>query len=190
MSWINRLEYLDQQVIVLLNGNNIMFLDNIMWFISKPIFGLPFYIFFIFLFFKNYSFKNALLILIVIGLTVGLGDFTAHELIKESVQRYRPSHNLEITNQLNFVYNYKGGQFGFVSNHATNMSIVGIMVFLVLKKYYPKSWIYLLTLVLMISYSRIYLGVHYLSDIIGGWVLGSIFSLIAYNTINKLILKE
>lgn len=111
MSWINRLEYLDQQVIVLLNGNNIMFLDNIMWFISKPIFGLPFYIFFIFLFFKNYSFKNALLILIVIGLTVGLGDFTAHELIKESVQRYRPSHNLEITNQLNFVYNYKGGQF-------------------------------------------------------------------------------
>lgn len=190
MSWINKLEYLDQQLIIFLNGNNTIFLDYLMWFISKPIFGLPFYILFIYLFFKNYNFKNALLIVLVVGITVGLGDFTAHELIKESIQRYRPSHHLEISSQLNFVNNYKGGQFGFVSNHATNMSIVGIMVFLVLKKHYPKSWIFLLTLVLIISYSRIYLGVHYLSDIIGGWILGSLMSLIGYNAINKIILKK
>jgi len=97
---------------------------------------------------------------------------------------------LEISSQLNFVNNYKGGQFGFVSNHATNMSIVGIMVFLILKKHYPKSWIFLLILLLIISYSRIYLGVHYLSDIIGGWILGSLLSLIGYNAINKMILKK
>ena len=190
MSWINKLEYLDQHLVIFLNGNNTIFLDYLMWFISKPIFGLPFYILFIYLFFKNYNFKNALLIVLVIGLTVGLGDFTAHELIKESIQRYRPSHHLEISSQLNFVNNYKGGQFGFVSNHATNMSIVGIMVFLVLKKHYRKSWIFLLTLVLIISYSRIYLGVHYLSDIIGGWILGLFLSLMGYNAINKIILKK
>ena len=189
MSWINKLEYLDQQLIIFLNGDNILFLDNIMWFISKPIFGLPFYILFIYLFFKNYNFKKALVIILIIGLSVGLGDFTAHELIKESIQRYRPSHHLEIANQLNFVFDYKGGQFGFVSNHATNMSIVGIMVFLTLKKIYPKSWVFLITLVLIISYSRIYLGVHYLSDIIGGWILGLLISLIGYNVINKIILK-
>ena len=190
MSWINKLEYFDQQLIIFLNGNNTIFLDYLMWFISKPIFGLPFYILFIYLFYKNYYIKNALLIVLVISITVGLGDFTAHELIKESIQRYRPSHHLEISSQLNFVNNYKGGQFGFVSNHATNMSIVGIMVFLVLKKHYPKSWIFLLTLVLIISYSRIYLGVHYLSDIIGGWILGILLSFIGYNAINKIILKK
>ena len=79
--------------------------------------------------------------------------------------------------------------FGFVSNHATNMSIVGVMVFLCLKKYYPKSWIYLSVLVLTISFSRIYLGVHYLSDIIGGWILGIILSLSNYQLIKKTILK-
>ena len=57
MSWINKLEYLDQQLIIFLNGNNTIFLDYLMWFISKPIFGLPFYILFIYLFFKNYNFK-------------------------------------------------------------------------------------------------------------------------------------
>ena len=39
MSWINKLEYLDQQLIIFLNGNNTIFLDYLMWFISKPIFG-------------------------------------------------------------------------------------------------------------------------------------------------------
>ena len=79
--------------------------------------------------------------------------------------------------------------FGFVSNHATNMSIVGIMIFNVIKNSYPKSWIYLLIFVVLISYSRIYLGVHYLSDIIGGWTLGFILSFIGSKYINKFILK-
>ena len=48
MSWINKLEFLDQKLIILLNGNNIFLLDHLMWFVSKPIFGLPFYILFIY----------------------------------------------------------------------------------------------------------------------------------------------
>ena len=88
-----------------------------------------------------------------------------------------------------FVNEYKGGTFGFVSNHATNMSIVGIMIYKVIKNLYPKSWIYLLIFVVLISYSRIYLGVHYLSDIIGGWTLGFVLSLLGSKYINKFILK-
>ena len=113
-----------------------------------------------------------------------------HDLIKETIQRFRPSHHLEVSKHLNFVNEYKGGMFGFVSNHATNMSIVGIMIFNVIKNSYPKSWIYLLIFVVLISYSRIYLGVHYLSDIIGGWILGIILSLSNYQLIKKTILKS
>ena len=84
---------------------------------------------------------------------------------------------------------YIGGKFGFVSNHATNMTIVGVLVYLFLKKHYPKSWIYLSILVLIISYSRIYLGVHYLSDIIGGWILGIILSISIFQLSKITILK-
>ena len=102
MSLINYLETIDQKIILLLNGNNILFLDKIMWMLTQPVFGLPFYILFIYLFFKKYNFKNALKIILVIGFAVGLGDFIAHELIKETVQRYRPSHHIQISNQLNY----------------------------------------------------------------------------------------
>lgn len=194
MSLINYLETIDQKIILLLNGNNILFLDKIMWMVTQPVFGLPFYILFIYLFFTKYNFKNALKIILVIGFAVGLGDFIAHELIKETFQRYRPSHHIQIANQLNYFLMsngtfYIGGKFGFVSNHATNMSIVGVLVYLFLKKHYPKSWIYLSILVLIISYSRIYLGVHYLSDIIGGWMLGIILSISIFQLSKITILK-
>ena len=194
MSLINYLETIDQKIILLLNGNNILFLDKIMWMLTQPVFGLPFYILFIYLFFTKYNFKNALKIILVIGFAVGLGDFIAHELIKETVQRYRPSHHIQIANQLNYFLMsngtfYIGGKFGFVSNHATNMTIVGVLVYLFLKKHYPKSWIYLSILVLIISYSRIYLGVHYLSDIIGGWMLGIILSISIFQLSKITILK-
>ena len=194
MSLINYLETIDQKIILLLNGNNILFLDKIMWMVTQPVFGLPFYILFIYLFFTKYNFKNALKIILVIGFAVGLGDFIAHELIKETVQRYRPSHHIQIANQLNYFLMsngtfYIGGKFGFVSNHATNMTIVGVLVYLFLKKHYPKSWIYLSILVLIISYSRIYLGVHYLSDIIGGWMLGIILSISIFQLSKITILK-
>ena len=105
---------------------------------------------------------------------------------KKSNRRYRKSSKRK-GNKLR--RKYKGGMFGFVSNHATNMSIVGIMIFNVIKNSYPKSWIYLLIFVVLISYSRIYLGVHYLSDIIGGWILGFILSFIGSKYLNKFILK-
>jgi len=186
---MDKIELLDQQIILLLNGSNNPFFDQLMWLVTNPIFGIPFYLLFIHLIFKIYNYKEAVRIIAVIGITVGLGDLIAHDLIKETIQRFRPSHHLEVSKHLNFVNEYKGGMFGFVSNHATNMSIVGIMIFNVIKNSYPKSWIYLLTFVVLISYSRIYLGVHYLSDIIGGWTLGFILSFIGSKYINKFILK-
>jgi undecaprenyl-diphosphatase len=143
MSWFNSLEILDQKITILLNGSHVTFIDSIMWAVSKPIFGFPFYILFIYLFFKNYNAKSAFTIILLMGLTVGLGDFIAHELVKETIQRYRPSHNLEISHQLNFVNNYKGGQFGFVSNHATNMTVVGLLTFWRMDSWYHFVFMFL-----------------------------------------------
>ena len=54
-----------------------LLLDQLMWTVSKPVFGLPFYILFIYLFFQKIYFKDALKITILIGITVGIGDFSS-----------------------------------------------------------------------------------------------------------------
>ena len=190
MKWISNLDNIDKKIILLLNGNNNPILDEIMWVISDPLFGVPFYLFFIYLIYKNYQLRETIWIVILILVVVGLGDFIAKNFIKDTIQRFRPSRNLDLYSQLNFYLKsngefYTGGLYGFVSNHATNMAAVGGLVFLFLRKQYSKLWILLFLFVITISYSRIYLGVHYLSDIIGGWILGLTLAYLGYMLFSK-----
>jgi len=67
---------------------------------------------------------------------------------------------------------YIGGKFGFVSSHACNMFALTFLFYRFIKEKYPKAIWLLLFLVLLIIYSRVYLGVHYPSDVIAGGVIG------------------
>ena len=156
MSWI---EQLDHKLILLLNGNNQPILDQFMWFVSDPLFGVPFYVFFLFLVYKTRGAKSTLVIFIITSLAVGLTDFTAQNLFKETIQRYRPSHHLTLSQDLNFVSGYRGGQYGFISNHASNMACVAFSIYLYVREKYHHLWLFFLFFVVLISYSRIYLGV-------------------------------
>ena len=59
MEWMDKIELLDQQIILLLNGSNNPFFDQLMWLVTNPIFGIPFYLLFIYLIFKIYNYKEA-----------------------------------------------------------------------------------------------------------------------------------
>ena len=48
MDWINKIESWDQQLILLINSLNHPILDQIMWVVSDPLFGIPFYLLFIY----------------------------------------------------------------------------------------------------------------------------------------------
>jgi undecaprenyl-diphosphatase len=91
------------------------------------------------------------------------------------VERPRPSHNPEMAGLVHIVNDYRGGQFGFVSSHAANF--FGVATFLSSQfKNYKWSFV-LLGWAALISYSRIYLGVHYPLDIICGAVLGAVIGI-------------
>ena len=87
-----------------------------------------------------------ILIVIVTAIAVGITDYTAQNLIKENIQRFRPSHHLMLKEQLNFVFDYRGGQFGFVSNHAANMASVAFLIFLHVRDKYKHLWLLFLVL--------------------------------------------
>ncbi len=191
---IEWLEHLDQQLLIFINGLHTPALDDIMWIISSKFFWFPFYIFLFVLVYIKFSLRTAILFTLFGFAAVGLADFLATFVFKEMIARYRPSHNQNIGHLLHFYEFkpnelYKGGQYGFVSGHATNSFVIAMMFIQRLKSSF--KWIapFLILWALVVCYSRMYLGVHYLSDIIGGAILGTLIAFIFYRIYSRVTLK-
>ncbi|MCO5259224.1 MAG: phosphatase PAP2 family protein [Crocinitomicaceae bacterium] len=181
-------ESIDRAIVVAINSWNSPLLDDVMWTFSARVTWIPLYVFLIYLGFKQLGWKKALFYFVCTISVVGCTDFICSGIIKELVQRYRPSHNLLITDTLHFYQFengdfYKGGQYGFVSSHAGNFFALSWFVGWVMQPYYKRLLPTLLILSILISYSRIYFAVHYLSDIIGGFIIGTGVAFLIYKYI-------
>ena len=190
MIFIEWIEALDIQLLLLINGLSSPFLDNLMWTVSSKLFGVPFYLIFIFILFKNKPFRSAITCTFLLVLVVVLSDLTAKYCFKEVFQRFRPSHNLILKDQLTFLNKpdgtfYIGGLYGFISSHACNMFALSFLFYKYIKNIFPKSIWLLLFWASLISFSRIYLGVHYPSDVIVGGIVGIVIAQFLYYLSNE-----
>ena len=177
-----RLVNTDIRLFLWLNGHHSPFWDHIMWFISGKAEWLPLYL--ILLGYIIYRFKwQSLSILIAVIITITLADQLAVKAFKEVFERLRPSHNPDIEQLVHIVNGYRGGAYGFVSNHAANSFALAVFTSLLLRnKFYTAGILFWASLV---SYSRIYLGVHYPGDILGGAMLGSLIAWLVYSLFNR-----
>ena len=121
-------------------------------------------------------------------MAVAIADLTSVHLFKNVFERYRPSHHSLLTDKLHFYKFengefYKGGQFGFVSSHAANFAAICVYTLLILKNTYRFLLPLLIVCTILILFSRIYLGVHYLSDVLVGSLLGALSGFIAFKYI-------
>ncbi|RPH32508.1 MAG: phosphatase PAP2 family protein [Bacteroidales bacterium] len=159
----------DSQLFLLLNGIHSPFWDSIMIFASGKLNWLPLYLLIIFFIALKNRWKT-LWWLIAIAIVVVATDQLSVGLFKNVFQRLRPCHNSELQGLIHLVGRC-GGQYGFVSSHAANT--FGVAVFLSLL--FSKRWITysLLIWAAFVSYSRIYLGVHFPGDVICGAILGA-----------------
>ena len=149
-----------------------------MWLFSSTTIWVPLAIFIIFMIMYKKSWKQWLPILIaIIFVFVSCDQFSSH-IIKPLFARPRPTHYPGIMEHVRTLYDYTGGKYGFISGHATNSFGFATFTTLLFRNKLYGMIIFLWAV--MVSYSRIYLGVHFVSDVVGGMICGLIISFFIY----------
>ena len=199
---LEQLLHIDTEILLAINGWHAPWADQLMWIISAKATWIPLYLLLIGLLVWRYR-KPAMtnvkwlqkvpacvVMIVAIGLAVGAADFIASGILKDWVARPRPSRVPELEGMLHLVNGYKSGQYGFVSSHAANTMAVALLFSLIWRNKIATCG--LMLWVAANCYSRMYLGVHYPTDILGGLIVGSLVAVVGYWLLDRyrLVVKE
>lgn len=178
------LQHWDRILFLWLNGLHTDWLDPVMFFLTKILAWLPLYAFLIYLIFRHHK-KNGWWFLLGAAIAIMISDQIMTSFMKPYFARLRPSHEPALQGLIHLVNGYKGGLYGFASGHAATTFAVATFVWLSLRKYVAWiGWIFLWACIM--TYTRIYLGVHYPSDILVGAITGTFFGWLVWNGIARI----
>ena len=192
--------HIDQQWLLAINGWHSEWADILMWYISKSTTWLPLYALLVGLIVYRFgilspslcregrrgsSLLRVLIILAGFAVAVGMSDFVSSGIIKPWVCRLRPTHEPELAGLIHLVNGYTGGLYGFVSSHAANTMACALLFALLYRNKY--ATVGLMLWVALNCYSRMYLGVHYPADIIGGLAIGALMATLTYGMVRRLV---
>lgn len=173
MSFINFIDFIDSQLLLLANSSHSVWADQFMMMFSGKFIWVPMYVALVFIIFRQFGWRKALIVLVGVGLAITLADQICATLIRPYVERLRPS-NLEnpLSAFVTVVNGYRAGAYGFPSCHASNsFALVAFMSLMVPRR---RLIVFLLLWAVVNCYSRMYLGVHYPGDILVGGCVGAL----------------
>lgn len=176
---------IDARLLLIVNGAHSPFFDSVMWCISGRWIWVPFYAVLAYLLFRRMSWKRASICLVTIGLIILAADQTCATLIRPEIGRLRPANlNNPLSSFVHVVNGYRGGRYGFPSCHAANTFALAVFMSLVIR--HKCFTVMMFSWAFIVSYSRMYLGVHYFGDLFCGATIGSLFAVLFYYLQNYL----
>lgn len=180
---IDFLKEIDADILLAINGANNPFLDQVMWIISGKIMWIPLGVILLWMIYRKKGPSYLIYTIAGVVLCILLADQLSVHLFKEVFQRYRPSHHLILSEDLHYhIFSdgreYRSGQFGFISSHASNFLAISTFLFLYLRDTFKKLIFVLIPICFIVGYSRIYLGVHYPSDVVAGSIFGILIGIL------------
>ena len=187
---LEQLLHIDTEILLAINGWHAPWADTLMWIISAKATWIPLYLLLIGLLVWRYrkpvmtsvkwlqKVPTCVVMIAMIGLAVGAADFIASGILKELVARPRPTRVPELEGVLHLVNGYRSGRYGFVSSHAANTMVCALLFSMIWRN--KIATVGLMLWVAANCYSRMYLGVHYPLDILGGLMVGCLVAMTAY----------
>lgn len=166
---IEYLNEIDADALLAVNGLHDVFQDAFWWLLTAKWSSLLLVLALVWILLHQNR-RHALLVVAMLVLTVLVADQVSSGLIKHLVERLRPTHDPSLESMVHVINGYRGGMYGFVSSHAANFFAVATLLSFVMRH----RWVTLslFTWALLQCYSRMYLGVHYPGDILGGIIVG------------------
>lgn len=166
---LDYLNDIDTDALLAVNGLHDMFQDALWWMVSAKWSSLLLVLALVWILLHQNR-RHALLVLLMLVLAFVIADQVSSGLIKHLVERLRPTHDPSLGDAVHIVNGYRGGMYGFVSSHAANSFAAAMFIALIMR--HRLVTFSLFTWALLQCYSRVYLGVHYPGDILGGVIVG------------------
>jgi len=176
---MNTLIDIDRELLFFFNGSNSLFLDNFAIVLTSGMTWIPLYLVLFYIVIKNNEAMKQILfavgcVALCLVLTDGFADFIA----KPMTGRFRPSHEPAIKYVVDIVNGIRDTQYGFFSAHAANT--FGIAMFFSLLIRNGRFTLVIILWSLINCWTRMYLGLHYPSDILVGLIWGAVAGFLVY----------
>lgn len=169
----------DQQVLFLFNGSNSLFADGLAGTLTMALTWVPLYISLFWIIMRNNeNMRQILLVVMACALCFLLSDGLAEGIMKPVVARLRPCQDPSLKIYIDTVEGFCPADYSFFSGHASNTFSIAIFFALLVRQ--RTFTLFMVVWSLVNCWTRLYLGVHFPSDIIVGLLWGGIVGICVY----------
>lgn len=182
MEEINQLDHLATLAI---NGSDNLFWDNVMYTVTDTFSWTMVIAVLLVIIVRNNTWKESVMVFLAIALLLFVVDRIDSGWVKPTVARWRPTQDPQLMYMVDVVRNYRGGRYGFFSGHACNTMCEAVFLSCLFRS--PKLTVTLIFWSLTTTFTRLYLGVHYLGDVCVGFVVGAFFGFLFYWIMERFI---